>query len=112
MVIGVRGQLPLRRSGHTTAVTIGAEQFCFTANQRDDGSLGEVFIHWGTHGTSAAGLVSSYAIALSLGLEHQVPLADGHREVPDDDAAARTPAGGPELLRDRARLVAVPWHGP
>ena len=46
MVIGVRGQLPRRRSGHTTAVTIGAEQFCFTANQRDDGSLGEVFIHW------------------------------------------------------------------
>ena len=61
--------LPRRRSGHTTTVTIGAERFCLTANQRDDGSLGEVFIHWGKHGTSAAGLVSSYAIALSLGAE-------------------------------------------
>ena len=61
MVVSVRrhqhAHLPRRRSGHTTAVTIGAERFCLTANQRDDGSLGEVFIHWGKHGTSSAGLV-------------------------------------------------------
>ena len=56
MVVGVRRHMPRRRSGHTTTVTIGAERFCLTANQRDDGSLGEVFIHWGKHGTSAAGL--------------------------------------------------------
>jgi hypothetical protein len=65
-----------RRSGHTTAVTIGAERFYLTANERDDGSLGEVFIHWGKHGTSGAGLVSSYAIALSTGLAYRVPLAE------------------------------------
>ena len=76
MVVGVRRHMPRRRSGHTTTVTIGAERFCLTANRRDDGSLGEVFIHWGKHGTSAAGLVSTYAVALSLGLQHQVPLAD------------------------------------
>ena len=76
MVVGVRRHMPRRRSGHTTTVTIGAERFCLTANQRDDGSLGEVFIHWGKHGTSAAGLVCTYAMALSLGLQHQVPLTD------------------------------------
>lgn len=68
--------MPGRRSGHTTAVTISAERFYLTANQRDDGSLGEVFIHWGKHGTSGAGLVSTYAIALSMGLSHRVPLAE------------------------------------
>ena len=68
--------MPRRRSGHTTAVTIGAERFYLTANQRDDGSLGEVFIHWGKHGTSSAGLVSTYAIVLSMGLAHRVPLAE------------------------------------
>ena len=68
--------MPRRRSGHTTAVTIGAERFYLTANQRDDGSLGEVFIHWGKHGTSSAGLVSTYAIVLSVGLAHRVPLAE------------------------------------
>jgi ribonucleoside-diphosphate reductase alpha chain len=76
MMAGVRRYMPRRRSGHTTTVTIGAERLCLTANQRDDGNLGEVFIHWGKHGTSAAGLVSSYAVALCLGLQHQVPLAD------------------------------------
>src|SRR5260370_13260115 len=76
MVVGIRRHMPRRRSGHTTTVTIGAERFYLIANQRDDGSLGEVFIHWGKHGTSGAGLVNTYAIALSVGLQHQVPLAD------------------------------------
>jgi hypothetical protein len=57
-------------------VTIGPERFYLTANQRDDGSLGEVFVHWGKHGTSSAGLMSTYAIALSMGLAHRVPLAE------------------------------------
>jgi hypothetical protein len=76
MASGVQRPMPRRRSGHTTAVTIGAERFYLTANQRDDGSLGEVFIHWGKHGTSSAGLVSTYAVALSMGLAHRVPLAE------------------------------------
>jgi hypothetical protein len=73
---GIQRRMPRRRSGHTTAVTIGAERFYLTANQRNDGSLGEVFIHWGKHGTSSAGLVSTYAIALSVGLQHRVPLGE------------------------------------
>lgn len=73
---GIRQQLPTRRSGHTTAVTIGLERFSVTANQRDDGSLCEVFIHSGKHGTSSAGLMAAYAAALSTGLLHRVPLAD------------------------------------
>jgi hypothetical protein len=76
MASGVQRSMPRRRGGHTTAVTIGADRFYLTANQRDDGSLGEVFIHWGKHGTSSAGLVSTYAIALSMGLAHRVPLAE------------------------------------
>ena len=59
MVVGVRRRMPRRRSGHTTTVTIGAERFYLTANQRDDGILGEVFIHWGKYGTSTAGLVAA-----------------------------------------------------
>jgi hypothetical protein len=76
MASSVQRHMPRRRSGHTTAVTIGAERLYLTANQRDDGSLGEIFIQWGKHGTSTAGLVSVYAIALSTGLAHRVPLAE------------------------------------
>ena len=72
MVVGVprhmhvhkQKRMPRRRSGHTTTVTIGTERFCLTANQQHDGSLGEVFIHWGKHGTSAAGLVNAYAVEI------------------------------------------------
>ena len=119
MMVSVRRHqhtnLPRRRSGHTTTVTIGAELFCLTANQRDDGSLGEVFIHWGKHGTSAAGLVSSYAIALSLGLQQQVPLADLIRPGLDQFFVPNGHTDDPELPRVRsavdyiARRLAIDW---
>jgi hypothetical protein len=66
----------LRRSGHMTAVTISGEQFRLFAGQQPGGSLGEVTVSWRKHGSSAAGLIDSYASALTLGLGHGVPLAE------------------------------------
>ncbi len=115
MVAGVRRPMPRRRSGHTTTVVIGAERFCLTANRREDGSLGEVFIHWGKHGTSAAGLVSTYAVALSLGLQHQVPLADLIRPGLDQFFVPNGRTDDPEIPRVRsavdyiARRLAIDW---
>jgi ribonucleoside-diphosphate reductase alpha chain len=119
MVVRVRrpehAHLPRRRSGHTTTVTIGAERFCLTANQRDDGSLCEVFIHWGKHGTSAAGLVSSYAIALSFGLQCHVPVADLIRPGLDQFFVPNGHTDDPEIPRVRsavdyiARRLAMDW---
>ncbi len=115
MVAGVRQHMPRRRGGHTTAVTIGAERFCLTANQRDDGSLGEVFIHWGKHGTSAAGLVSGYAVALSVGLQHRVPLADLIRPGLGQFFVPNGRTDDPEIPRVRsavdymARRLAIDW---
>ena len=109
MVVSVRryqhAHLPRRRSGHTTSFTIGAERFCLTANQRDDGSLGEVFIHWGKHGTSAAGLaVNSYAVALSLGLQHHVPLAELIRPGLDQFFVPNGHTDDPEIPRVRSAV--------
>ena len=115
MVVSVRRPMPRRRSGHTTTVTIGAERFCLTANQRTDGSLGEVFIHWGKHGTSAAGLVSTYAVALSLGLQHHVPLADLIRHGLDQGFVPNGHTDDPDIPRVRsavdyiARRLAIDW---
>jgi ribonucleoside-diphosphate reductase alpha chain len=119
MVVSVRrhqhAHLPRRRIGHTTTVTIGAEPFLLTANQRDDGSLGEVFIHWGKHGTSAAGLVSSYAVAVSLGLQHHVPLAELIRPGLDQFFVPNGHTDDPEIPRVRsavdytARRLAIDW---
>src|SRR4029077_11395805 len=119
MVVSVRrhqhAHLPRRRSGHTTTVTIGAERFCLTANQQDDGSLGEVFIHWGKHGTSSAGLVNTYAVALSLGLQHHVPLGELIRPGLDQFFVPNRPTDARQIPRVRsavdysARRRAIDW---
>ncbi len=115
MVVEVRRQMPRRRSGHTISVSIGTERFHLTANRRDDGSLGEVFIHWGKAGTSAAGLLSSYAIALSMGLRHHVPLPDLIRPGLDQYFAPNGHTDDPEIPRVRspadyvARRLAIDW---
>jgi ribonucleoside-diphosphate reductase alpha chain len=115
MVAGVQRQMPRRRSGHTTAVTIGSERFYLTANQREDGSLGEVFIHWGKYGTSGAGLVSTYAIALSVGLQHLVPLSELIRPGLDQYFMPYGRTDDPEIPRVSsavdyvARRLAIDW---
>ena len=107
--------MPVHRVGHTTAVIIGSERLYLTANQRDDGSLGEVFIHWGKHGTSSAGLVSTYAIALSMGLRHRVPLPELIRPGLDQEFMPNGHTNDPEIPRVRsavdyvARRLAIDW---
>ena len=65
-----------RRLGHTTTVMIGHEQLWLAAGQHPDGTLAAVAMGWGKHGSSGAGLLESYALALSVGVQHGVPLAD------------------------------------
>jgi hypothetical protein len=115
VAFGVQRAMPRRRSGHTTAVAIGPERFYLTANQRDDGSLGEVFVHWGKHGTSSAGLMSTYAIALSVGLAHRVPLTELIRPGLDQHFMPSGRTDDPEIPRVCsavdyiARRLAIDW---
>jgi ribonucleoside-diphosphate reductase alpha chain len=45
-----------------------------TANARDDGTLREIFIHAGKHGSTLAGLLDTIASAVSIGLRNGVTL--------------------------------------
>lgn len=72
----IQRHMPRLRTGHTTTVTIGGERLDLTANAHVDGSLGEVFLKWGKPGSSTAGLVDAYAVALSVCLQSGVPLVD------------------------------------
>ncbi|MGH3153188.1 MAG: hypothetical protein ACRDOB_21005 [Streptosporangiaceae bacterium] len=96
-------------------MTIGPERFSLTASQRDDGSLCEVFIHWGKHGTSSAGLMATYAVALSTGLQHRVPLADLIRPGLDQYFVPNGHTDDPDIPRVRsavdyvARRLAIDW---
>jgi hypothetical protein len=111
-VITVGGR---RCGGRTVTVTIGAERLCLTASQREDGSLDEVFIRWGKYGTIGAGLLDTYAAALSAGLRHRIPLRDLIRP---GLGLAFAPNGGtddPEIPRVRSaidyvsRRLAIDW---
>lgn len=66
--------MPRVRRGTTTSVQIGATEFSVTANGGADGSLGEVFATFGKEGSTTAGLMDLLSIAISLGLQHGVPL--------------------------------------
>jgi ribonucleoside-diphosphate reductase alpha chain len=113
--IGARRHMPRRRAGHTTAVTIGGERFYVTANGREDGTLGEVFIQWGKQGTTGAGLMDVYAVALSVGLQHRVPLVDLIRDGLDMYFVPIGRTDDPEIPRVRsfadyvARRLAIDW---
>jgi ribonucleoside-diphosphate reductase alpha chain len=107
--------MPRRRKGHTTTVNIGGERFHLTTNQGEDGTLGEVFIRWGKQGTSSAGLVDTYATALSVGLQHGVPLAELIRPGLDLQFVPNGHTDDPEIPRVRsavdylARRLAIDW---
>ncbi|TDD62595.1 hypothetical protein E1293_43960 [Actinomadura darangshiensis] len=99
----------------TTAVTIGAERFYLTANARSDGTLGEVFISWGKQGQTQAGLMDIYAVALSVGLQHGVPLLDLIRQGLDLYFVPNGHTDDPDIPRVRsvvdwvARRLAIDW---
>lgn len=100
---------------HMTSVTIGGESFELLTSARGDGSLGEVSIQWGPRGTTGAGLMQAYAIALSVGLRHGVPLADLVRQGLGLDFVPSGHTDDPEIPRARsavdyvARRIAIDW---
>jgi ribonucleoside-diphosphate reductase alpha chain len=69
-----RRRMPRLRQGTTTAFQISGTEFFLTANAGADGELGEVFAKFGKAGSTTAGLMDLVAIAVSVGLQHGVPL--------------------------------------
>jgi ribonucleoside-diphosphate reductase alpha chain len=113
--IAVQRHMSNRRVGCTTSVTIGGERFYLTANGRQDGTLGEVFIQWGKQGTTGAGLMDIYAVTLSVGLQHGVPLAELVRQGLDLYFVPNGHTDDPQIPRVRsvvdyvARRLAIDW---
>ena len=111
----IQRHMPRRRTGHTTSVTIGGERFYLTANGREDGTLGEVFIQWGKQGQTPAGLMDLYSIALSVALQHGVPLLDLVHQGLDLYFVPNGHTDDPQIPRARsvvdwaARRLAIDW---
>jgi ribonucleoside-diphosphate reductase alpha chain len=70
----VRKRLPKARPSTTISFTVGGAEGYMTAGQYPDGGLGEVFIKLGKQGSTLAGVMDAFSIAVSIGLQYGVPL--------------------------------------
>ncbi|MCI0380519.1 MAG: vitamin B12-dependent ribonucleotide reductase [Gemmataceae bacterium] len=72
--IAKRRRLPDRRAGYTQKCRIGNHKIYLRTGDYNDGSLGEIFIDMHKEGAAFRSMTNCFAIAVSLGLQHGVPL--------------------------------------
>ena len=70
----LRRRMPKRRSSQTTSFAVGGAEGYLTAGTYEDGDLGELFLKFGKQGSTLAGLMDAFSIAISIALQHGVPL--------------------------------------
>lgn len=69
-----RRELSGRRSGYTQRASVGGHRLFVRTGEYGDGSLGEVVIALHKEGAAFRGLMDNFSLAVSLGLQHGVPL--------------------------------------
>ncbi len=70
----VRRQLPRVRVSKTYKFQIADLKGYFTVGEYEDGTLGELFINVSKQGSTLSGIMDSFAISVSHGLQYGVPL--------------------------------------
>lgn len=70
----VRRKLPRKRRSNTYHFEVADLDGFFTVGEYDDGTPGELFINVSRQGSTLAGLMDSFAISVSHGLQYGVPL--------------------------------------
>lgn len=70
----VKRELPRRRTSRTYEFKIADLKGFFTVGEYQDGSIGELFINVSKQGSTLSGLMDSFAISVSHGLQYGVPL--------------------------------------
>jgi ribonucleoside-diphosphate reductase alpha chain len=71
-----RRKLPDRRKGYIQKATVGGHKVYMHTGEYDDGELGEIFLDMHKEGAAFRSLMNNFAIAVSLGLQHGVPLEE------------------------------------
>jgi ribonucleoside-diphosphate reductase alpha chain len=69
-----RRRLPDRRAGYTQKARIGNHKMYLRTGEYEDGTLGEIFLDMHKEGAAFRSMTNCFAIAISLGLQHGVPL--------------------------------------
>jgi ribonucleoside-diphosphate reductase alpha chain len=70
----IRRRLPKSRPSRTTSFSVAGAEGYMTAGAYEDGALGEVFLKLGKQGSTLAGVMDAFSIAISIALQYGVPL--------------------------------------
>ena len=70
----VRRRLPKKRSATVTRFSVAGSEGYMTASTYPDDGLGEVFLKLGKQGSTLAGVMDAFSIAISVGLQYGIPL--------------------------------------
>ena len=74
--IAKRRRLPDRRTGYTQKAKINGQSVYIRTGEYENGQLGEIFIDMHREGAAFRSLLNCFAISISLGLQHGVPLEE------------------------------------
>jgi ribonucleoside-diphosphate reductase alpha chain len=69
-------RLPAVRPAKTISFQVGESEGYITAGEYPDDGIGEIFLKVSKQGSTLAGLMDAFSIAVSVGLQYGVPLAD------------------------------------
>ena len=95
-----RRPLPTRRGGYTQKAIIGGHKIYLRTGEYEDGTLGEIFLDMHKEGAAFRSLMNCFAIAISLGLQHGVPL----EEFVESFLFTRFEPNGPVNLNDHIKM--------
>ena len=70
----VRKRLPKKRPSQTVSFSVAGAEGYMTAGSYPDDGLGEVFIKMSKQGSTLAGVMDAFSVAISIGLQYGVPL--------------------------------------
>lgn len=74
--IAHRRKLPAKRGGYTQKAKINGQTIYLRTGEYENGQIGEIFIDMQKEGAAYRSLLNAFAIAISLGLQHGVPLEE------------------------------------
>jgi intein/homing endonuclease len=70
----VRRRLPRQRSATVTRFSVAGAEGYMTASSYPDDGIGEVFLKLGKQGSTLAGVMDAFSMAISVGLQYGIPL--------------------------------------
>ena len=70
----VRRRLPRQRSATVTRFSVAGAEGYMTASSYPGDGIGEVFLKLGKQGSTLAGVMDAFSIAISVGLQYGIPL--------------------------------------